>query len=115
MLPQNNRLKKKKDFERVFKKGKGSKEDFLALKTCRNDFNYSRFGFVVSQKVSKKATIRNRIKRMLRKMVEENIGTIKKGNDVLIIVLPGLEINDFWQLKEICNKLLKKANLNGAK
>ena len=48
-------------------------------------------------------------------MVEENIGTIKKGNDVLIIVLPGLEINDFWQLKEICNKLLKKANLNGAK
>lgn len=111
MLPQNNRLKKKKDFEKVFRKGKGFKEDFLALKTCRNDFNCSRFGFVVSQKISKKATVRNKIKRMLRKIIEENLKTIKKGSDVLIIVLPGLEISDFWQIKEICNKLLKKADL----
>ena len=111
MLPQNNRLKKKKDFERVFKKGKGVKEDFLTLKTAKNDLDDSRFGFVVSQKVSKKATVRNKIKRVLRKIMEENLPLIKKGNDVLIITLPGLEIKDFWEFKEVCNKLLRRANL----
>ncbi len=111
MLPQNNRLKKKKDFERVFKKGKGFKEDFLALKTAKNDLDDSRFGFVVSQKVSKKATVRNKIKRVLRKIIEQYLPLIKKGNDVLIVTLPGLEIKDFWEFKEVCDKLLKRANL----
>jgi len=111
MLPQNNRLKKKKDFERVFKKGRGFKEDFLTLKTAKNDLDNSRFGFVVSQKVSKKATVRNKIKRMLRKIIEENLQVIKKGNDVLIVTLPRMEIKDFWGFKGVCDKLLKRANL----
>jgi len=111
MLPQNNRLKKKKDFERVFKKGKGFKEDFLTLKTAKNDLKFSRFGFVVSQKVSKKATVRNKIKRVLREIIEKNLPLIKKGNDVLIVTLPGLEIKDFWEFKDVCDKLLQRANL----
>ena len=36
MLPKINRLKKQKDFERVYKKGKGYKEDFLFLKIVEN-------------------------------------------------------------------------------
>lgn len=37
MLPEVNRLKKEKDFERVFKKGRGYKEDFLYLKIVKNN------------------------------------------------------------------------------
>mgnify|MGYP001614594031 CR=1 FL=1 len=111
MLPKANRLRKKKDFEELFKKGKSFKNDFCILKIARNNLKESRFGFVVSQKVSKKAVLRNKIKRRLRNIIEKNIKDIKKGMDVAIIVLTGLERKSFLEIKEILSIFLKKAGL----
>ena len=55
MLSIKNRLKKKKDFAQVFKKGKNFKDDALSLKFAKNNLAASRFAFIVSLKVSKKA------------------------------------------------------------
>jgi len=98
---------KKKDFEYVFKKGGKIKEDFLVLITAKNKLNKTRFGFIVSQKVSKKATVRNKVKRRLRAAVK--LKTIKEGLDVIFIALPGLEKKDFREIKETVNILFKKA------
>lgn len=111
MLPQINRLKKDKDFERVFKKGKGFKEDFLYLKIVKNNLKNSRFGFVVSNKISKKAVVRNKVKRRLRNLVELKLQETKKGIDGAIIVMPGLDISSFWELEDKVNKLFKKAKI----
>ncbi len=111
MLPKANRLKKNKDFERVFRVGEGYKEDFLFLKIRENNLETSRFGFVVSKKFSKKALIRNRIKRQLREIVKLKLSKIKKGIDGVILVRPGLRDKDFWELEEVINKLFKKAKL----
>jgi len=111
MLSKKNRLKKKKDFEEVLKKGKGFKEDFLVLKVKNNNLKTSRFGFIVSQKLSKKATVRNKIKRRLRECVRRVLPRIKKKVDGVIITKPGLELRDFWEIEEIINQLFKKAKL----
>lgn len=111
MLSGRNRLKKNKDFEKVLKEGKGFKEDFLYLKVKKNNLKSSRFGFVVSKKFSKKATIRNKIKRRLSELVRTKLPRIKKGIDIVIIIIPGLEINNFWELEEIINKLFEKAKI----
>lgn len=111
MLPKANRLKKKKDFEKVFKEGKRFKEDFLFLKIRKNNLKVSRFGFVVSQKISKKATIRNKIKRRLRELVRLKLPKIKTGIDGALIVKEGLENKDFWEIEELMDKLFKKADL----
>ncbi len=111
MLSKRNLLKKKTDIERAFKKGRGFKEDFLLLKTVKNSLSSSRFGFVVSQKVSKKAVLRNKIKRRLKEIIREKLGKIKEGQDCLLIVLPGLENKDFWEMEEIINKIFIKGNL----
>lgn len=111
MLPEKNRLKKKKDFEKVFKEGKGFKEDFLYLKIAANSVKAPRFGFAVSKKFSKKATIRNQIKRRIRELVKARLSLIKKNVDGVIVVIPGLEKKDFWELEEIINKLFSKAGL----
>ena len=112
MLSQINRLKKKKDIERVLRKGKGLREDFLILKTIKNDLNHVRIGFIVSQKVSKKANIRNKVKRRLRELIRAKLKEIKSGRDIILIVVPGLEKKDFITLKENLNQIFKKANLN---
>lgn len=111
MLPRENRLKKKRDFERVFKKGKSFKEDFLILKFVLNNLKQSRLGIIVPQKISKKATIRNKIKRRLRALLSFKLAKIKKGVDLVLVALPGFETKDFWEIEKIMNKLFKKAKL----
>ena len=113
MLSKINRLKKKQEIEKVFGEGKRFKEDFLILKITRNTLSQTRFGFIVPQKVSKKATLRNKIKRRLREIVGKKGGKFKKGLDVLLIACPGLETKDFWEIDETLNNLFKKAKCLG--
>jgi len=109
MLPKRNRLKKKKDIERVFKGGKGFKEGFLRLKVIKNNFNKPRIAFVVSQKVSKRATLRNKIRRKLSELIKLKIKRVKRGVDLVLLAAPGLTEKDFWEINETINKLLQKA------
>lgn len=111
MLPKANRLKKKKDFEKVLKKSQGFKENFLVLKTTKNNLKLSRFGFIVSTRFSKKAVVRNKIKRRLREIIRAKLSKIRKGKDGVIIVMPGFQIDNFWELEEIVNRLFEKAKL----
>lgn len=111
MLLKINRLKKRSDFDWVFKRGLKFKEDFLSLKVVKNNLKHSRFAFIVSQKISKKATLRNKIKRRLRTIIRVKLQKIKKGLDIILVVNSGLEKKDFWELEEILYTLFKKANL----
>lgn len=110
-LPKKNRLKGKREFKRVLEKGKGFKEDFLILKVFRNFSNLIRFGFLVSQKISKKATIRNKIKRRLSELVRVKLKKIKNGIDGILIPLPGIEKKEFFEIERILNNLFKRAKI----
>jgi len=111
MLSGKNRITGKKDIEKVFKKGKSFKEEFLLLKVAPNSLPISRFTFIVSQKVAKKATGRNRIKRRLRELVKSQINNIKKGFDGIFVALPGLEKKSYPELGSIIITVFKKAKL----
>lgn len=111
MLPKKNRLKNKKDFERVFNQGKGFKEDFLFLKIVKNNLKENRFGFIVSLKVSKKAVLRNKTKRRLREIIKERLPGIKPGIDVVLIAQKGIEEKDFSEVRETTNRLFEKAKI----
>ncbi len=102
MLPFKNRLSKKKDFEKIFQKGKGFKIDFLYLKYLNNNLDYNRFGFVVSKKIAKKAVIRNQIKRELKREIKENPIKNKETKDIILIVLKKPE-----EIKKTITKALK--------
>lgn len=106
MLPTTNRIKKKKDFDEIFKKGKSFKTSLLVLKIIENGLNENRFGFIISKKVSKKAVVRNKIKRKLTEMLKENIKPKTKGKDVIFIVLSNIEKNNFLEIKNSLSKIL---------
>ncbi|MDI6882921.1 MAG: ribonuclease P protein component [Patescibacteria group bacterium] len=111
MLPIKHRLTKKKDFERVFKKGKSERKGFLVLKFLKTNFPQSRIGFVVSQKVAKKAVLRNKIKRRQREIVRMNLPKLKSGYDLVILSRKGIGEKDFKETKRDVETLLKKAKL----
>lgn len=108
MLPGINRLKKKKDFEHVFKQGRGLKEGFLSLKFIKNGLDATRFGFVVGQKVSRKAVVRNKVKRRLRILAKAKLGQMKQGIDVVIIAGKGAEKGSLEETAKIFNYLIIK-------
>jgi ribonuclease P protein component len=106
MLAKLNRIKKKKDFETIFKKGKSLKSGFLVLRALKNDLKQNRFAFVVSQKVSKKATARNKVRRRLSEIIKTNLKNIKDGFDIVFVALPGIEKKEFLEIKVAAEKLL---------
>jgi len=113
MLVKENRLRLKNDFKKVFEKGKFCRERFLAVKILFNENDVSRFGFIVSKKISKKAVVRNKIKRRLRESVRLKLknGSIKNGFDAVILTRPQIIDKKFVEIDEVMNKLLEKAGV----
>lgn len=86
MLPTQNSLTKSEDFDKVKEKGKLFQSNSFALAVLkRDDEKPSRFGFVVSTKISKQATLRNRVKRALREAVRQYLYYIIKEHDFVFL------------------------------
>ena len=106
MLPKKYRLLKNKDFHNVFKRGKGFKERYISLRVAKNNLLFSRFGFVVSNKVSKKSVERHKIKRRLNEIMRFKLPKIKKGFDVVIVVQSEIINKTYQQIEKAIIKLL---------
>lgn len=111
MLPKKFRLTKKKEFERIFRKSEQLAEKIFVLKARKNELDYSRFGFIVSLKVSKKATARNRVRRQIQESIRANMDGIKKGFDIVILVRPGIKDKTQKEIDLIIKSALKKMGL----
>jgi ribonuclease P protein component len=87
MLPRANRLTGRKIFENLKTKGKKAQSaSFGLIYLKRKDLLPTRIGFVVSTRVSKKASVRNRIKRTFRKGVKEVLDEMSPSYDILFLV-----------------------------
>lgn len=111
MLAKINRIKKKKDFEIIFKNSKSFKTSLFIFRIMKNSLGISRFGFVVSKKLSKSAVVRNKVRRRLSEAIKAEINNIKPETDLVIIALPGVEKKEFSEVKEAINNTLIKTRL----
>ncbi|AKM77926.1 MAG: Ribonuclease P protein component [Candidatus Wolfebacteria bacterium GW2011_GWE1_48_7] len=64
------------------------KGPFFAVKYVPNGLSYSRFGVVVGKKVDKRATERNKIKRMFYEGIRGRNLQNSEGQDVMILIYP---------------------------
>jgi len=79
MLSREHRLSADFDFRRLRREGARYASPFFTLFVLLNQRGSSRFGFVVSSRVSKLATERNRLKRILRDEVEKALSQVRPG------------------------------------
>lgn len=108
MLPAYARLKKEQDFNLVWRKGRSYFSRYLLLKMLKKKIKYTRFGIIVSNKVSKKATQRNRLKRRIREILRLKLDKITPGHDCVIVVKAGILERTYQEIdREIKNILLK--------
>ena len=85
----------------------------MNFKYIKTDSKYSRFAFVVSTSISKKAVIRNKIRRQLREIVRLLIkdGKIKPGHDGAFYTKQPIIEKKYQDLEKTTRYLLHKANL----
>lgn len=114
MLPFDNRLVKRKDFEKVYKFGRYSSAGSIGLKFAENGAEKTRLGIVVGIKFSKRAVLRNKVKRQIRDILRKNLEKIKKGFDVAISVRaerPGQEKLENRKLEKDLAESFQRAGL----
>lgn len=86
MLAVKNRLTESRDYKKVEKEGIVHQSQNFGLAILdRHDDNPSRFGFVVSTKISKDSVDRNRFKRTMSEAVRTSMVDIKNGVDVVFL------------------------------
>lgn len=109
-IPSANRLKKE-DFDLVFKKGKTVSGSFLFLKYATNEGQVTKMSIVVPAKVSKKASQRNRIKRIVSESLKPMLGQLDNGLMMVIVVTHLPENNISKLLRNDCEAVIKKSNI----
>lgn len=111
MLKKENRIRLDKEFDRVFKAGQSFYGKEIGLKIAKNDLAASRFGILINTKVSKKAVVRNKIKRQIRAIIEANLGDIAGGHDLVVIVFPQILDKNFKEIEKTLLSGFKKLKI----
>ncbi len=116
MLAKKFRLTLNNDIKRVMNIGKIFLTKFFNFKIVKNNLEHSRFCIIISNKVDRRAVVRNRIKRQISEVIRLNILKIKSGYDISVIVKSSIinketkkiicdyheiEKNIFWALEKL--------------
>lgn len=107
-MQRDQRLRHRRDFATVAKKGRPYHDAVLSIRVSRNGQAVSRFGFGVSKRVGN-AVVRNRIKRRLRAGVHAlaPVG----GWDVVITARAPAAGVDYHDLVRVLSTLFARARL----
>ena len=110
-MKKEYRVKKEKEFQNVFKKGKSTaNRQFVVYVLHKENQDHFRIGLSVSKKIGN-AVARNRIKRLIRQFfLEHEIGLAQDKDYVIIARKPVAEM-DFNQVTSSLEHVLKRANV----
>jgi len=100
---------KDKDYQRVYRKGATFFSKNLLVRTLDNEMAVARVGVVVSKKVAKKATDRNKIKRRIRELIRLKLAKLQKGMDYVFVPKRTFILAKFSENTKDMEIILKKA------
>lgn len=109
-MEKKYRLRKNRDFQRVYGEGDSWAHPLLVLCALPNGLGYSRFGFSVGHRIGK-AVARNRAKRLMREATRLRLSLIAQGWDLVFIARQPIGEADFHQVDRAIEELLRRARL----
>lgn len=110
MIKQENRLKKRKQFNYLYKNGKHVGNEYLSLVYLPLKTKDFKVGYSVSKKIGK-ATVRNKTKRRLKECVLKFSNLIKNEFYIIVIPKPTILNLSFNEIYENVYALFKRAKL----
>lgn len=106
-----SRLRSSKDFKRVYQGGQRvANRDQVVFFLKSEITGETRIGFSLSKKIGT-ATVRNRLKRLLREAYRRNETNVKKGYDLIVIARPPLKGKSLQEIEKALLTAFAKAGL----
>ena len=103
------------DFNNIINKGKYIKNNYFVIYILNNESNYPHFGLAVGKKIGN-AVKRNKLKRQIRSIIDDNKKFFIKNNDYIIMIkknADNLKYNDLYkELKNLIKEIKWKNKLN---
>lgn len=109
-MRSENRLRKRKHFNYIYKNGESKSSVFVQLVFIKSKIKPFKVGFVVSKKIGK-SVIRNKVKRRMREIFWEIVPNINKNYNYILIAKPGIENLDYISIKNEILMVINKAGL----
>ena len=110
MVKKENRLKKRKQFNYLFKHGKSEHVENLTLIYLPCKCKNFKIGYSVSKKVGKAVT-RNKIKRRLKEAFYKISNNVQNNHFYILIPKPEIVNLTFDEICSLVFNIFKKANL----
>lgn len=110
MLKRENRLKKNKHFNYIYKKGQGVSLGCMSVVYIKAKVKPFKVGFSVSNKVGK-AVVRNKAKRRMREAFAQILPQVDRRYNYIFVAKTSIAEKDFLEIKNNMLALLKKTGL----
>ena len=110
MLKREYRLKKKYQFNYVYRVGRSNSGKFCVLYFAPSKNKNVKIGISVSHKIGG-AIIRNRTKRKMREAVQKYLDQIKQNFNIVFIAKNAILDANYAQIEQEIELLLKKSSL----
>jgi len=106
-MAQLHRLKKNKDYRRVYKSGRTVADNNIVLFVLANKYGLCRIGFTVSKKVGK-AVIRNKVRRWFKEACRSHCKDFRDGFDYVILARKDIVEKNYQAVEKSLMILLRK-------
>ncbi len=104
------RIKKNEEFSKLIAQKHSFAFNEYIIYAAKRKEDKARFGISVSKKIGK-AYVRNKVKRQLRMMIQEEIDFYEYEYDIIVIVRQKYLENDYLTNKKSLAKALKKVTI----
>ncbi|HAH20693.1 MAG TPA: ribonuclease P protein component [Candidatus Omnitrophica bacterium] len=111
MFAKTYRLRAKKDFDALWKRGKSVHGQALGIKYSLNNLGGPRIGVVVSTKIHKRSVQRNLIRRRIREALRREYVPKIKNFDIVVIAKNNIVGQKYAKISEDLGFVFKKAGL----
>ncbi len=98
MMKFSESLKKTRDFQQVYKKGKSMANRLLVMYVKKNDSEKNRFGISVSKKVGN-SVVRHHVTRLLRESYRLQEEMFHSGWDIVVVARAGAKTASYHEIE----------------
>ena len=92
-------LKKNRDFQNVYKKGKSYANRYLVMYVLKNETDRNRLGISVSKKVGN-SVIRHHVTRLIRESYRLHEDMFNSGLDIVVIARVSAKGATYWDIEK---------------
>lgn len=103
-------LKKNRDFQIIYKKGKSFANKYLVMYVYENDSDKNRLGISVSKKVGN-SVVRHRLTRLIRESYRLQESRFQRGLDIVVICRASAKGKDYKDMESALIHLGKLHNI----